>query len=460
VIRARALLAAIGLALAATGPLPAAAAPARSLQAEIDAAPAGAEIVVQGTHFGGVVIRKPLRLTGGAGAMIDAQGKGTIIRIDSPNVIVRGFTLRASGAELHDEDSGVFVGAANAVLEDLVLDDVLFGLNLKNAHGTIVRRVSMRGKDLPISRRGDSVRLWYSDRVTLSTLRVRRLRDLLLWFSKHSVVHDVDVRDSRYGIHFMQAEDLRVIDSHFQDNTVGAYVMYSTRVLMEGNRILRHRHVTGIGLALKESDDVIVRRNLIAGNHWGVYVDGTPHMDDAKGEIVGNVIAGNDTAFVILSNVSRNVIAENVVDGNGEQIRIEGGGREGNVWTHGRRGNYWSDYAGLDVGGDGVGDTPYKARQWFEGLEQRFPASRILWGSLAVTAVDFAARLIPLFPPQVLMEDARPLTAAAIPERFRGPGLSWPFAGAAFACGLAGAALFWAAARPRRRSSHRKEIDS
>lgn len=390
-----------------------------SLQARIDAAPAGGEIVVQGYQRGGIVIRKPLRLTGAPGAVIDAGGDGTVVRIESPGVTLSRLTLRGSGMELNTEDAGVYVGAPHAVLEDLTLDDVLFGLNLKQAHEAIIRRVAMTGKDLPLSRRGDAVRLWYSHRVALIDLRVHGMRDVLVWFSEGSLMQNADVRGSRYAVHLMYANGMRITDSLFDGNAVGVYVMYSTGVRMEGNRIIRHRDTTGVGLALKESDGILLRRNLIASNRIGLYLDGTPRLVDGRSEVAGNVIAGNTTGMILLSSASGNVFAANMWVGNAEQIRVEGGAGAENVWQRQGVGNYWSDYAGLDGGGDGIGDTPYRAWEWFEGLDTRFPEVRLLHGSLAVAAVDTAARLLPAFAPRVLVEDARPLVRSVIPAEFR-----------------------------------------
>lgn len=423
---------------------------APSLQARIDAAPPGATVTVRGVERGPVVISKPLRLVGEPGAVIDGGGRGTVVRVTAPGVILSRLTLRRSGTDLNEEDAGVAVGAQGAILEDLVLEEVLFGLNLKRADDAVIRRVTMRGYDLPSGRRGDAVRLWYSQRVVLSDVRIRRLRDVLIWFSRSSVLHALDVAASRYGVHLMYADDLRLLDSTFTDNAVGAYVMYSSGVRIEGNRFLRHRGSTGVGLAFKESDDVVVRGNLLAGNHVGLYLDGTPLREGGRSEISGNVVAGNETGIVLLANASGNVLVGNRFDHNARQVRVEGGAQAGNVWARAGRGNYWSDHVALDADGDGVADLPYRAQEWFERLEDRLPASALLWGSTAVAAVDFASRLLPLFPPHVLLEDPSPLAALPVAPEHRGEGASPAFAAASALLALGGGATLWRTAAPRR----------
>lgn len=432
------------LLLGACAPAAAAAAPVLArLQQRIDAAPAGATLIVAGTHTGGITIRRPLQLIGGPGATLDGEGRGTIVRILSPGVTLRGLRLVRSGRDLNTEDAGVFVGAPGAILEDLALDEVLFGLNFKRAHGAVVRRVAVRGIDLPQSRRGDGLRLWYSDGVTLTGVRFERVRDILLWFARGTTLHDVEVRGSRYGAHLMYADGTRLLSSRFEENAVGAYVMYSTGVLIEDSTFLRHRGSTGVAVAFKESEGVAVRRNLLAGNHVGLYLDGTPRTPGSPSEVLDNVVAGNATGLHLLSSASGNVLAGNVFEGNALQVRLDGGARSDNTWQRAGRGNYWSDYVGVDLSGDGVGDAPYRAQQWFETLGDRVPELRFFWGSAAVAAVDFAARALPLFAPQVLLEDPRPLTRAEVPAPFRGGRPAPAFAAASLLVAAAGWAALW-----------------
>ncbi len=348
-----------------------------ALQPLLDAAPPGSEVVVRGVVRGPVVVRRPLRIVGGPGAVVDGGGEGTVVRVESPGVYLGRLRIRNSGWELNTEDAGVYVGAPGAVLEDLVLEDVLFGLNLKQADGAVVRRVRISGKPLPLNRRGDAVRLWYSQRVTLTDVEVDRMRDVLLWFTQGSVLHRLRVRGSRYGVHYMYAHSSPLLDSTLEDNAVGAYIMYSKNVRVEGSRFLHNRDVPGVGLAFKESDVVLVRRNAVVGNAVGVYLDATS-MD-----------------------------------------------------------------------GDGVGDFPYRLRRWFESVIDAVPAARILHRSAAVDALERAAQAVPLFPPQVVLEDRYPLVRAEVPAEFRHAEHSPAFAAASAAVAALGAVGVWLGRRPR-----------
>ncbi len=421
-----------------------------SLQTILDKTPAGSTVRVQGMVQGPAVVRKPVRIVGEPGAVVDGGGLGTVLRVEAPGVYVSGLTLRNSGSDLNTEDAGVFVGAPGVVLEDLVLEDVLFGLNLKRADGAVVRRVRMSGKPLPLNRRGDAVRLWYSQRVTLTELQVEGMRDVLLWFTEGSVLHRLRVRGSRYGVHYMYAHRSPLLDSFLEGNAVGAYVMYSQDVRLEGNLFLANRDVPGVGLAFKESDQVVVRRNAIVGNRVGIYLDGTPMGGEGRGRFEQNVIAGNGVGLFLLSNATGNIFTRNAFEANGETVRVEGGASARNRWWEAGRGNQWEGYSGVDLDGDGVGDFPYRLRRWWEAVTDTVPAARVLQGSAAVRAIERAAEAVPLFPPQVVLEDRYPLVRVDVPREFQHSEGSGAFALSSGALTLLGAGGLWMARRRQR----------
>src|SRR6185295_18210496 len=74
-------------------------------------------------------ISKSIKLVGRGRPVIDGAGNGDIIEITAPGVTVRGFTIRDTGIDLDKENAAIRVGAARAVLEDNILEDVLFGID-------------------------------------------------------------------------------------------------------------------------------------------------------------------------------------------------------------------------------------------------------------------------------------------------------------------------------------------
>ena len=86
-------------------------APGTPLQPVIDAAEPGAVLRLDpGEHAGPVTIARPLVLEGAEGAVLAGPGDGSVVSILAPGVTVRGLTIRGSGNDLAEMESGVFVG--------------------------------------------------------------------------------------------------------------------------------------------------------------------------------------------------------------------------------------------------------------------------------------------------------------------------------------------------------------
>ena len=395
--------------------------PYRTIAGALAAAPEGATIEVRGGVYPGpLVIDKRVALVGVGDPppVIDGGGRGTVVHIQAAGVRLRGFVVRNSGDDLEHEETGVLVTAPDVLVEDNQIVDVLFGIELKNAPRSIVRRNLVRGKALPVARRGDGIKLWYSEGVLLEGNRVEAARDVVLWFSPNTTLRGNTIRDGRYGVHTMYLDSGRMEGNLLADNAVGAFLMYSRGLEFIGNTVTRSRGPSGYGFGLKDVDGVVARDNLIVNNHVGIYLDNSPVSLDAQGLFERNVIAFNDVGITLLPMVQRNTFSGNTFWENVEQVHIQGGGQlRGNLWAVAGRGNFWSDYSGYDADGDGIGDLPYRAESLFEDLLARQPTLRIYLMSPAALALDLAARAFPVVKPAPKLVDPSPLMRPALPTQ-------------------------------------------
>jgi nitrous oxidase accessory protein len=382
------------------------------LAGAVAAAPEGAAIVVPaGTYRGPIVIDRPMALHGAPGAVIDGGGEGTVITIGAPGVTVRGFTVRGTGISLDRENTGILVTAPRAVVEDNVLEDVLFGIYLRGAEDGVVRGNTISGKDLPIQRRGDAIRIWQSHRALIEGNTVRESRDVVMWFSEDVVLRRNHVSRGRYGLHFMYTDRNVMEENVLEGNSVGAFLMYSRGLSLRRNVFARNRGPSGYGVGLKDMDGVVARENLFAGNRVGLQLDNSPSSLRVHDLFERNVFACNDVGIAFQPAVKRNAFRDNCFIENLEQVAVLGGGRfEGNDFTVDGRGNFWSDYRGWDGDGDGIGEIPYRAESLFENLMDREPRLRLFQFSPAQQAVELAARAFPMMAPEPKIADSAPLT--------------------------------------------------
>jgi len=435
------------------------------LQAAIRAAAPGATIrVPAGVHRGAFLLDKPVTLEGAPGAILEGTGDGDVVKITAAHAAVRGGTVRKTGASLDKENAGILVTADDVTVENVTLTDVLFGVYARRANRIVVRNNTVDGKDFDVTRRGDSIRLWYCNDGLIEGNRVRHTRDLVVWFSQRTLVRANDVRDSRYGLHLMYADGTVMENNRLEGDSVGAFLMYSSRSVFRRNQVFSCRGPSGYGLGLKDNDALVAEGNEFAGNRIGIYVDNSPNSIDSRGTIRRNILAYNDIGIGFLPPVRRNDVSSNTFVDNLEQVAVIGPGAfDGNAFTVGGRGNYWSDYRGYDLDGDGLGDLPYRASSLFEDLMDRHPELRLFQFNVVQQAVDLAVRAFPVVQPRPKLVDAAPLMAAATPRGLAGRPLPRaPFAAMSFALLVAfGSAAAWARgerARPSPAISERRPL--
>lgn len=391
--------------------VPGAALAQATIGARIARAEAGQMIEVEpGVYREHLRIDKPITLVARGVVVIDGGGSGDIVEITAPDVTLRGFTIRNTGIDLDKENAAVRVNAPRATLEGNTLEDILFGIDLRDAPDSRVIGNRIGGKALDIARRGDGLRLWRADRSLIEGNMLHDGRDAILWYSTDVIVRRNTAFDCRYGLHLMYSDRVTITDNELSGNSVGIYLMYSTGVEIARNRLVRNRGPSGYGLGLKETDRFRVEGNLIVGNRSGVYIDGSPFTRAQPGEFVGNTIACNDVGFTFLPSARGNLLHGNNFIDNIDQVAVAGrGGLDANQFWKDDRGNFWSDYTGYDQNADGVGDFVHESQTLFESLMDKEPALRLFQFSPAQQAVEFVGRAIPAVRPEPKFTDEVPL---------------------------------------------------
>jgi nitrous oxidase accessory protein len=105
-----------------------------------------------------VIINKPLTIDGAGKVIIDAGDKGTVMVLNAGNSVLRGLHLTGSGDSHDSDDSCLDVRGHNNLIEELRIDNCLFGIDLKQSNDNIVRANRIRSKELDLGVRGDGLR--------------------------------------------------------------------------------------------------------------------------------------------------------------------------------------------------------------------------------------------------------------------------------------------------------------
>lgn len=407
------------------------AAQASPLQAGIDATPPGGTLAVgPGSYEGDLVIDRPMRLVGRSRPRLLGSGSGSVVRIRAHDVTIEGFDVDGrGGGDLGRDSSGIHVAGSRATLRNCRITRALFGVYLRQAHGSRVEGCFIRGipgKDP--GEKGSGIHVWDTEGFRFAGNEIVDVRDgfYIQSSSKGTVVGNV-ARDLRYGLHYMFSDDNTFEDNLFENGAAGTALMYSKRIVFRRNRFLRNRGFASVGLLFKTCDDVLAEDNLIADNARGIFLD-----DSYRCVFRRNVIAESDTAVVLYDSCGGARFEGNSFVANLTPLTLVGK-RTDTVFA----GNYFSDNDEPDLDGDGRADRPYRLSSVFDHFRGNLTAADLLVQGFAAAALGAAERAFPVLEP-VRVEDRSALTRppaladvpAARPRRggVNGPGLAGSFA--------------------------------
>jgi nitrous oxidase accessory protein len=378
----------------------------KPFQELVDKAPAGSVLKPPpGNYAGPVVLEKPLTIDGGGKVTIDAGDKGTVFELKADGAVLRGLRLTGSG-DSHDTDDGCLdVRGHRVTVENLVVDNCLFGIDLKQSNDSVVRGNRISSKPFELGVRGDGLRLWYSHRNLIEHNEVVDTRDMVAWYSNDNVFRGNVGKRSRYSIHFMFANNNVVENNRFYDNAVGVYFMYMEGGAARNNVISHATGAAGMAFGFKESSNIEISGNEIIYCAVGVGSDLSPFQPDTTIRFDRNRFAYNGIAVQLTSELGGNVMKDNVFEGNITDV-FQGGRGNGdkNTWI----GNWFDTYQGFDRDKDGTGDTAHENFAYADQLWMEIPAARFFKNSPVLELLDFLERLAPFSTPELQLRDRTP----------------------------------------------------
>jgi nitrous oxidase accessory protein len=175
-------------------------------QSLVDAAPAGSVLKPKpGLYAGPVRLTKPLIIEGGGKVTIDGGDKGTVFVVEADGATLRGLHFTGSGDSHDNDDACLNVRGNRNTIESNVVDNCLFGLDLKQSSHNLVKNNKISSKPVDLGIRGDGIRLWYSMSNLIEGNEITDSRDNVAWYSNDNVFRNNVGRRSRYSFHFMFA---------------------------------------------------------------------------------------------------------------------------------------------------------------------------------------------------------------------------------------------------------------
>ena len=426
-------------------PPPAEASP---LQARVDAAAPGQTVEVEpGEYRGDLYLDRPLRLSGRGRPRLVGSGKGSVVRVRAPGVVVEGFDIDGlAGGDIAADSSGVHVAAPGAVVRGCRIANAIFGVYLREAPGAVVEGNVIRGiPGREAGEKGSGIHIWNTNHFTFEGNDIAEARDgIYIQNASQGVIRRNVARDLRYGLHYMNSDDNLFEDNLFERSAAGGVLMFSKRIQFRRNRFLHNRGFASVGLLFKDLDDSVAEDNLIADNARGIFLEGS-----SRNVFRRNVIAGSDVAVMLYGSSAENRFVGNAFLGNLTPLMLFA--RNTDTLFDG---NYWSGNEAPDLDGDGRSDLPYTLSSLFDHFRGNLTAADLLAQSPAAAALSAAERAFPILDP-IRVADRAPLARPPALPAVPAPGAlrrhvdPWGTAGALLLTGVGLSVL--GAGRGRRR---------
>ena len=345
-------------------------------------------------------LTKPLVLLGEAGATLDGDQKGYILKVFADNITISGFKLINSGKSYTKDFAAIYVFRAHHfTIDNVIIENPFFGILIeKSKYGNITNNI-VKGHSINEDDAGNGIHLWHCHNMQIIKNEISGLRDgiYLEFVDSSTVKQNYSYENVRYGLHFMFSNHDEYLKNTFQRNGAGVAVMFSKFIQMRENKFINNWGTASYGLLLKEIYDAEVVHNEFIENTIAIFIDGTTRINYSDNLFKQNGWGIKVSGGCYANHIFRNNFISNTFDVS-YNSRIND-----NTFN----GNYWGDYAGYDLDRDGIGDVPYRPVKLFSYIVHNTPETIVLMRSLFVDIINFSERVSPVFTPDNLM-DASP----------------------------------------------------
>ena len=345
-----------------------------------------------------IKIDKGITIIGEDLPTIDGEKKGEIITIGADNVTLDGFKIINVGVSYTTDYASVrLVNSSDFIIQNLVLENLFFGIYLQKSNNGKVLNNTVRGEAVTEFNSGNAIHLWYCKNVEIAGNDVQRVRDgIYLEFSDNiTITNNFSKGNVRYGLHFMFSNNNYVMDNVFETNGAGIALMFSKFMDVENNVIRQNWGTAAYGILLKEVNDATIKNNVFIENTVGITVEGCNRL-----EYSNNDFTSNGYAIRVKGACYENKFIDNNFLYNSFDISYNG-----RINSNKFDNNYWSNYTGYDLDKDGIGDVPYRPVKLFSYIVNRTPETIILLRSLFIDIIDFSEKVSPVFTPDDLMDE-------------------------------------------------------
>lgn len=345
-----------------------------------------------------LIINKSITITGIDYPVLDANNKGSGVIIQAADVIVEGLLIRNIPVSFMVDNSGIKVEKTkNVTIRNNRLEDCFFAIYVSNSDSCNVINNTVTGHSQSESFSGNGIHLWKCIEAVIEGNTVSGHRDGIYFefVSNSKILNNLSEKNLRYGLHFMFSEGNSYIKNTFRENGAGVAVMYTKKVLMEGNTFENNWGTSSYGLLLKDISRSTIINNKFTKNTTGIYSEGSSEV-----LIKNNSFSENGWAMKMLGDCTYDTITNNNFFNNTFDVSTNSS-VNANFFDY----NYWDKYNGYDLNKDDIGDVAYRPVSLFSTLVERTPEAILLIRSFLVDLIDLTEKIMPVFIPETLIDN-------------------------------------------------------
>lgn len=359
-------------------------------------------IVHKGVYYeSDIIITKAIHLIGIDNPVIDGESKETIIKIETDNFSIAGFTIINVGHSYTKDYAAILVSRSeNFIIENNILDTVYFGILIEKSKYGLIRNNKVTSNAVDESSSGNGIHLWHCAKMRVESNRITGLRDGIYFeFVKNSSIsNNTSINNIRYGLHFMFSNDNEYHHNEFRNNGAGVAVMFSKFINMHHNTFHYNWGTASYGLLLKEIYDAQIENNYFEQNTIGINVDGCTRINYNNNHFIRN-----GWAVKFTGGCYQNIFEYNNFLSNSFDLSYNS-----KVNDNKFEANHWSEYTGYDLDKDGIGDVVFRPVKLFSYVVNKTPEALVLLRSLFVDIINFSEKVSPVFTPDNLV-DSKPI---------------------------------------------------